>query len=819
MGSLPDDVRYGLRLIGRNRGFSLVVVLSLAVGIGANTAVFSLVSALLLRPLPVDRPGELAAVYTSDFSGPPFGASSLPDYRDFRDRATVFSGLAAFGPVVGSVVLGGTTERANGSFATGNYWQVVGVQAAHGRVFTSADDTTPGAHPVAVLSDRFWRRVGGDLSVLNGPILINGQPFTVIGIAPPSFTGTMPFFEVDVWVPASMLPQVRPGPNLLESRTSRGALVIGRLAPGISRAQALGALGVVAGQLAQEYPTAWLDVRKQPRRVTITPATRVAPVIRGAVIGFMALLMAAVGLVLLIACVNAANLLLSRAEARRQEIAVRLSLGASRARLIRQLMTESVVLSTLAGAGGVVLAYWLVRAVAAFRPPMTIPVPLDPSIDLGVLLFAVAISVATGLVFGLAPALQSTKRDVVASLKGEEAVAAHRRKVPVGHGLVVLQVALSLLVLVTAGLLIRTLQQSQSVHLGFDPDNVATARIDLAGTGELTPDRMIWTFEAIVDRLKQLPEVEHVSFATIVPLGPGSSRRSVTVEGYQPEPGEDLERHYNVVTPDFFQTTRIRLVRGRAFVDGDRAGAPLVAIVNEAFARRFWGDQDPLGKRISVRGAAGPWMEIVGVTENGRYVSVLDEPLPYLFLPLWQNPSPAAVLHVRSGRGAAAALIPLIRSAVGDLYPNLPVFEAWVLADLTGVQLLPYRLAAWFLGILGFVALMLAAVGLYGVLGHAVSRRRREIGVRLAIGAEPRAIRLLVLSQGLRVVGVGLVFGLAAALMVTRLLSSLLFQVSPTDPITLVVASILLLAVAAAACDLPARRAARVDPVQALRQE
>jgi predicted permease len=809
------DLRYGLRLIGRHPGFALVVVLSLAVGIGANTAVFSLVSALLLRPLPVDRPGELAAVYTSDFSGPSFGGTSLPDYRDFRDRTVVFSGLAAFGPVVGSAVVGRATERVNGSFATPNYWQVMGVEAAHGRVFTPADDTTP----VAVLSDRFWRRIGGDLSVIDAPISLNGQPFTVIGIAPPSFTGTMLFFETDVWVPAAMLPQLRPATSLIESRTSRGAMVIGRLAAGVSRAQAQAAFSVLAGQLAQEYPAAWLDVRKQPRRLTITPATRVAAQIREAIVGFMALLMAVVGLVLLIACANAANLLLARSAARRQEIAIRLSLGASRIRLIRQLMTESLVLSTLAGAGGIVLAYVLITAVSAYRPPMTLPVPLDPSIDRGVLLFAVALSIAAGLIFGVAPALQSTRRGVAGSLKGDEAVAARRRKVPVGHGLVVLQVALSVLVLITAGLLIRTLQESQSVHLGFDPANVATARIDLTGTGELTPERMTQTFQAIVDRLEELPDAEHVSFATLVPLGLGSSRRRVTVDRYQPEPGEDLERHYNVVTPEFFETTRIRLVRGRAFVDGDRAGAPPVAIVNEAFARRFWGNQDPLGQRISIRGAAGPWMEIVGVTENGRYVSVVEEPAPYFFLPLWQHPSADAVLHVRSGRSAAAALVPLIRGAVSDLYPNLPVFEAWVLSDLTGVQLLPYRLAAWFLSLLGFVALTLAAVGLYGVLGHAVSRRRREIGIRLAIGAEPRAIRLLVLSHGLRVVGVGLASGLAAALLVTRLLSSLLFQVSPTDPLTLAATSILLLLVAAVACDLPARRAARVDPVQALRQE
>jgi predicted permease len=818
MASLLEDLRHGLRLVAANRAFTAVAVLSLAIGIGANTAIFSLVDALLLRPLPVERPAELAAVYTSDFSGPPYGASSFPDYLDFRDRTDVFSGLAAYGPLPANLVVGQNTERASGSFTTGNFWEVLGIRPLRGRLYGPPDDNAA-ADPVAVLSDRFWRRLGEPAVQLNDRISINGQPFTVVGIAPGAFSGMLPFGAVDFWVPSSTLQRLRPGPSLLTARGSRGALVIGRMAPGLSSDQAQAAFSVLAGQLAAAYPESWLDVRRQPRRLTLAPATRVLPMIRGSVAGFMALLMAVVGLVLLIACANVANLLLARAGARRREIAVRLSLGASRGRLVRQLITESLVLSVLAGACGLILAFWIVNAVSAFRSPVTLPVPLDPALDPGVLVFALSLSLATGVLFGLAPALVSTRSDVVTSLKSDTIGASRRHRMPVGHGLVILQVALSLLVLVAAGLLIRTLQESQAVQLGFDPEPVATARIDLTGAGSLTPERITQTLQAVVERLAQLPNASAAALATVVPLGLGTSRRSVTVEGYQPQPGEDIERHYNVVSPAYFETMSIRIVRGRGFTDDDRTGSPPVAMVNETFARRFWNGQDPIGKRISIRGPGGPWMEVVGITEDGRYVSVIEETLPYFFMPFWQNPSPAAVVHVRTATGHPAGLIPLLRSAIRDQQPDLPVFEAAPLADLTSLGLLPHRLAASWLGLFGGVALLLSGIGLYGVLGHAVSLRRREIGVRLAIGADPRSILSLFLSQGIRVVLIGLGVGLVSALIAMRLLASMLYHVGPSDPLTFGLTTAILLLVALAASYLPARRASQLDPIQILRQE
>jgi putative ABC transport system permease protein len=578
----------------------------------------------------------------------------------------------------------------------------------------------------------------------------------------------------------------------------------------------------VAGQLARSYPATWIDLHRQLRRVSITPASRVAPNIRSAVVSFMTLLMSVVGLVLLIACANVANLLLSRAAARRREIAIRLSIGASRRRLIRQLLTENIVLSLLAGAAGLAVAFWIVNIVAAFRAPTPLPVPLDAVIDLRVLFFAFTLSVATAVLFGLAPALQSTRPDVVAALKSDSALSVARRGLNVSHLLVGGQLALSLIVLVAAGLLIRTLQQSQRINLGFDPDNIAIMSVDLTGTGQTDPERSEQIFMAIVDRLKQFADVDRASLAAAVPLGPGRSRQPVAVEGYKFRPGEDTEQHYNVVTPDYFETMRIPISRGRTFNDRDRVGALRVAMVNETFARRFWAGQDPIGKRISVSGQNGPWLEIVGVTQNGRYIDILDDSLPYFFLPLWQNPLTAAIVHVRSRGSEASAMLSVIRSVVREVNPNVPVSpvdDVTLLGDVVGIGLLPQRLAASWLGIFGVIALMLAAIGLYGVSGHAVSLRRREIGLRMAVGADPRAIVSLFLSQGLRVIAIGLAIGLAAAFVVARLLSSLLYEVSTTDPLTFVGTSVILAMVAFGATYVPAQRAARLDPMRVLRQD
>ena len=818
MRSLLADLRYGLRLMARNPGFTSVAVLSLAVGIGANTAVFSLVDSLLFRPLPVQRPRELVSLYTSDYSGPAFGASSYPDYLDFKNETRLFSGLAAYSPFQAAVVAGDRTERALAILASGNYFQVLGVAARAGRVFGRQDDT-PAGGAVAVLADRFARRLGGEAGLIGQTITINGQSFGVIGIAPIGFNGILSGFDTDVWIPAAMLPQVNSGSAALAQRGSRRWMIAGRLAPGATVEQAQARVGVIAGPLAQQYPESWLDLQRKPRRLSVVASTRLGPQFRGTVAGFMSLLMAVVGLVLLVACANVANLLLARATGRTREVAVRLALGAARGRLVRQLLTESLLLSAVSGAAGLLLAVWITRAIGAFTPPVPLPVPLDPSINVTVLFFTTTLSMATGLIFGLVPALRATRPDLVPALKSETGQLAGGRRFNAGHALVVMQVALSLLLLVAAGLFVRTLQQSQLVHLGFDPDRVVVTSVDLAGA-QPTPERATLIYQEILDRLRQLPDAERVGLAALVPLGLGSSRRGIAVEGYQFRPGEDTEQHYNVVSADYFATMSIPVVRGRSFTDDDdRAGTPPVVMINETFGRRFWPGEDPLGKRIKVSGANGPWAEVVGVTEDGHYVSLLDETLPYFFVPFAQSMRPTATVHVRTRAIDPASIVPAIRRAVRDVNANISLFDTGPLTERIGVGLLPMRLAASWLSVFGAIATLLAAIGLYGVLAHTVNQRRREIGVRVALGADPRAVQALFVAQGMRIVGVGIAVGLAGAFGVTRLLSSFLYGVSPTDAITFAGTSALLTLVALAATYLPARRAARLDPIQALRQD
>jgi predicted permease len=522
--------------------------------------------------------------------------------------------------------------------------------------------------------------------------------------------------------------------------------------------------------------------------------------------------------VLMIACANVASLLLARAAGRTREIAVRLSLGAGRGRLVRQLLTESLALAALAGGAGLVLAAWSIRAITAFTPPVPLPIPLDPALDLTVLFFAAALSVATGIAFGLMPALYATRPDLLPALKAETAWVATRRRLSAGEALVVAQVALSLVLLVAAGLFIRTLQQTQLVHLGFDPDRVVVTSIDLAGM-QPTPERSAQFYEALLDRLRQMPDVERVSLAALVPLGLGSSRRGVAVEGYQFGAGEDREQHFNVVSSGYFETMRIRMVKGRPFTDDDRAGAPPVIIVNETFARRFWPNDEPIGKRVNAGGPKGAWAEVVGVSEDGHYVSLLDETLPYFFMPLAQSIRPSVTVHVRTRADDSSQVIPAIRAAVRELNPNVSTFGAGRLVEYVGVGLMPVRFAAATLSVFGAVAMILAAIGLYGVLAHGVNLRRREIGVRIALGAGQRAVEMLFVRQGLRIVAIGLLIGCAGSLAATRLLTTFLYGVSPTDPLTFVGMSLLLTAVAFAAMYLPSRRAAHLDPIRALRHD
>ncbi len=821
METVLYDLRHALRRLAKNRGFTLAAVLSVGLGIGANTTIFSFLNAVFLRPLPVRDPGQIVAVFTSDFSGPLYGASSYPDYLDFREKSGAFADLAAYTVAPMSLSEGDQTDRVFGELVTANYFALAGVEAARGRVFRPEEEA-PGAAPAIVVSDGFWRRrFGADAGLVGRMVTLNGHPFTVVGIAPRGFTGMMRGIAVDLFVPLTMAGAI-PSSDRLDNRGSRWLFLLGRLAPETTLPQARARLAVLAAQLQEAYPRNWTDVRKMRRVVSVLPESgaRIMPNVRGAVLGFLGLLMAVVGLVLLMACVNVAGLMLARAAARRRETAVRLSLGASRGRLVRQLLTESVVLSLLAGASGVVVALWATDLLMAFRPPLPVPLELNLRPDLRVLGFTLLLSPTTGVLCGLVPALQTSRADVLPALKDESSAPGPvRSRFSPRRLLVVAQMALSLVLLVGAGLFLKSLRQAHRIDPGFDATNLLLLSLDPRLNGYDEP-RGRQLYDQLLERAKALPSVRSVSLATGVPLSLGARRRAITIEGYEPQGGEDMEVHTNTVGPDYFRTLGVRLVRGREFGAADTAGAPGVAVVNEAFARRYWPGQEPVGKKLRQGGrrAEAPALEVVGVVKDGKYVTLGEDPTPFYYVPFRQRYESEATLHVRAA-GDARPLVTALRREVQLLDPSLAVYDVKTMTDHLGLSLLPARVAGGALGLFGFVALLLAAIGIYGVMAQAVRQRTRELGVRVALGARPRDLLTMVLSEGLRVAAAGLAIGLVIAFPLARLVTSLLYGTSPADPAVFASIPLLLAGVVVFASYVPARWALEVDPMVALRHD
>ncbi len=821
MQKLWQDLRYGARMLLKNPGFTLIAVITLALGIGANSVIFSLVNALLLRPLPVDKPESLVAVYTSDFSSTQFGASSYPDYIDFRDRNQVFSGMVAYTTTPFSLNIDGTNERAFGEIVSGNYFSTLGVTPALGRGFLPEEDRTPGERPVALISHKLWQnRFGGDPGVVGRVVKLNGHPFTIVGVAPEKYSGLLRGIAVDLWVPAMMMKQALPGSDNLVARGSRSFIVMGRLKPGATLDQAQTNFRAIAEQLFKEWPQQWENIRKESRVISLVPESeaRVMPDFRTPLVIFMAMLMTVVGLVLLIACANVANLLLARATARRKEIAIRLSLGAGRGRLIRQLITESVMLASLGGIAGLLLAGWGADLLMAFKPPVQVPIEIDLRADWRVLGFTFGLSLLTGVIFGLAPALAVTRPDLVASLKDESGAGSGRGRLR--GALVIAQVSLSLMLLICSGLFIRSLRNAGSVDPGFDADNLLLMSMDLKLQGYTESAGRNFTAQ-LLDRVRALPGVEAASLAEYLPLGLDGSRRGVTIEGYIAQPGESTEVGSAAVAPGYMETLRIPLLRGRAFTEQDREGTPGVVMINEAFARRYWSGQDPIGKRIQMGMARSgpndsPYLEVVGVVKDGKYSTLGEEATPFFYLNLAQRYQSSPTLLLRA-RGNPLDALPAVRNEIAALDKNLPLYDVKTMRQHLALALLPARLAGSVLGVFGLVALILAAAGIYGVMAYSVAQRTREIGVRMALGANTGAVLKLVLRQGMTLTLIGVAIGLSASLALTRLMKSLLFGVSATDPLTFIVLALLLALVALTACYIPARRAAKVDPIAALR--
>lgn len=821
------DLRYAVRTSLANRGFTLLVVITLAIGIGANTTIFTLVNALLLRPLPVANPDELVTVFTSDYSSSDLGTSSYPDYVDFRDRTQTLSGLVAYQQRPFSVDIDGASERIFGEVVSGNYFSVLGISPALGRGFFPEEDRTPGSHPVVVISHSLWEtRYRSDAAIVGRTMKLNGIPFTIIGVARKGYSGVLRGFGGDLWVPTMMLAQLSPDGGGLTERGDRSYLLIGRLRPGVPIAQARSDFALIGEQLYKTWPQEWGNIRNQPRSVTLLSESqsRVMPEIRTNVVILMALLMAVVGLVLLIACANVANLLLARATTRRREIAIRLSLGASRGRLIRQLLTESVLLAMIGGAAGSLLSIWALSALSNFKPPLDFPIAIDLSADWRVFGFTFVACILTGVIFGLAPALVASRSDLVTALKdGASTGGVRGSRGMLRNALVVSQVALSLLLLICSGLFLRSLLNAGAIDPGFKADNLLTMAMDLQQQGYKEPNGRAFSRE-LIERVRALPGIESAALAEYLPLGTGVSRRGITIEGYTAELGESTEIASVHVGPGYFETLQVRIVAGRAFNERDREGAPGVVIVNQAFARRYWPGQNPIGKRIQrgsvQRGSSArndsPQLEVIGLAMDGKYASLGEEATPFLYLNLLQRYNPAPTLIVRTS-GDPLSHVAAVRNEIANLDKNLPITDVKSMRQHLGLALFPARLAGTALGIFGLVALMLAASGLYGVMAYSVAQRTQEIGIRMALGAPSGSVLRLVIWQGLKLVLIGMSIGLAGALSITHLLSSLLYGVSTTDPLTFVVIALLLSMVAVAASWIPARRATRVDPTVALR--
>jgi predicted permease len=815
------DLRLALRLFAKSPGFTAVAVASLALGIGANTTVFSLVNGLLLVPSAGRDPGRLVSIYTSDFSGPLYSASSYPDYLDFKEGTEALEGLAAHTLRPLLVTIDGKSQRAIGGLVTGNAFEVVGLRAAYGRLLLPAECEL-GRHPVVVLSHAFWRRrFGGDPSVVGRSLALNGQPYTIVGIGPEGFTGFFRGLSTELFVPLAM--QQALGGESLGERGNRGLLLVGRLRDKASIEVLRPQLAVIGARHHEAYRDTWSDVRGAPRTVSVLPErdSRVLPEARGAITAFLALLTAVVLLVLVLACSNVANLLVARADIRRREIAIRIAIGARRGQVVRQLLVESLLLSLAGGGLGVGLAVMAMRSIEGIQPPLPVSLALGLALNARVLAFTVAVSVATGLLFGLLPAWRATRADPIESIKGLGAETARRRRIALRDLLVIAQVAGSFVLLIGAGLFLRSLAHAGAIDPGFVPRGVLAFSVDLASSGYDEARGQVFLGQ-LVDRLSALPGVESVSLTNRLPLSLGGGRRRVDVEGYAPSAGEDMEVNYAVAGAGYFKTMRTPLTVGRGFAAADATG-PGVVVVNEAFVRRFWPGRPAIGRRVNVAHRLGGQyvttpMEVVGVTRDGKYNSLGEEATPFIYYP-WSHLYEAEMNVILRSAGAPAPLADPVREAVARLDPHLPVYDVRTLEQHLRVALFPVTAVAWLVGIMGLVAIVLAAIGLHGVLACAVARRRREIGIRMALGASRRAVLGMVVSAGGRLTAIGLGVGAIAALGVTRFLTFLLYGVSPADPATFAGISALLLIVGAGAATVPARRAARVDPAETLRTE
>jgi predicted permease len=807
------DIRLAWRLFIKNPGFTAIVVVTLALGIGLNTAVFSAVDALLLRPLPgVRAPKELLQLYRSWPGDMKYGANSVPHFLSIRERATdVFADVAAWDFEAFSITAADRPQRTFGQMVSANFFSLLGVKPLKGRFFLPEEDVGRDAHPVAVVSEPAWKTMfGGDPDIIGRKVVLNGRTYSVIGIAPAEFRGLMPIVQPSLWIPLTQWSDARPG-NVkgYENRDNNSMDMIARLKPGVTPAMARTRMDALVSELRAVYPD---DYKQNGITMVPQPEAGVHPMFRNTEVGLTSVVMAVVAILLLIACVNVANLFLARARDRAREMAIRLSLGARRSVLLRQLLTESLFFAAAAGIASLAVAQWAIGLANRIEIPFDIGFSPDLRLSPKVLLFTLGASALTGILFGIAPALQATHPSLVPALKGE--APAGRSRARASSGLVVAQMALSIVLLVCAGLFLHNLQAATTIEKGFDSSHLLLASVDPSLQG-YDRARSAEFYRRLIERLTALPAVRHVSTATLVPLGLSGTDWGVTIPGYTPSPNELMSIEVSQVGPDYFATMGIPIRKGRGIETRDDSTSQKVIVVNQHFADHFWPGQDAIGRTVHT---GGNDHVVIGVVPTGKYQRLGEDPTSYMYLSLEQHFAAGRWVQVRTA-GDPASFAPTLRAEMAAIDAQMPLSDVRTMEAHLGIALFPARLTGAVLGIFGLLGLGLAAIGIYGVMAYAVAQRTREIGIRMAIGAGRGDVVRLLMRQGLGLVAAGLGIGLALAIGAAKLASSQLYGSGGFDIVTFAVVPLVLIAVAALAIWIPSRKASGMDPVVALRQE
>ena len=820
MTSFWQDVRYSLRMIAKSPGYAVIAILTLALGIGANSTIFSWINATLLNPIPgLASPREVVSLSLGRGSENPF-PFTYPDFEMMRNGQQSFVGLTGCNPTPMSLTGKGRPERIWGAVASANYFDVFGVRPILGRGFLPEEDLRPGGAPVAVISYRLWQtHFGAKPDVIGQPIEINRHSYTIVGVAPPAFQGSQTGIRSEIWVPVMMEEQVLPRSDLLHDHHYFWFVVYGRLKPGVQPKQAQEEMTLLVSREVKNYP----EEHRGHDTVTVFPLWRSPFGANQFLSMLLPMLMTIAGLVLLLACANVANLMLVRSVARRREIAIRMSLGASRWRLVRQLLLESMILALAGGVVALMITAWTAGTFMKFVPETDFPISLNVQTDRAVLLATFLISVLTGLIFGILPALRSSSESPVAVLKEDSGSSSGSlKKARLTSGLVVAQLSLSLLLLICAGLFIRSFQSAQQINPGFNSHNLLIASYDLFTAGY--SDTSGAEFDRrLAAKLEALPGTQSVALSNRLPLGLGGGSTAVKPEGYVPQPNESMETQMATITPNYFRTMQLPMQKGRDFTLQDTLKSQRVAIVSEAFVNRYWPNQEAVGKSLN-SDLTHEWFTVVGVARDSKVNDLNEKPRPFVYLPAYQvnrtdRPGGSTMILVARTAGDPLVFGKTVENTIHDLNADLVVYDLTTLESREQIASFPQRIAGTFVGAFGLLALILAAVGIYGVTAYTTRQRTQEIGIRLALGASKPDILRLVLGRGLRLTVAGVVLGLAVSFALTRYLSTLLLGVTSTDALTFSSVAILLCAVALFACFIPARRAMRLDPTVALRYQ